>query len=99
MKIRYKCPENIWASLQEESAYKKYLIPKVKFEVLLPPLYIIPQGKKEEMLNGEWELSLLLLGYGCTVVLNSIDELQKKIASSNSLNIFYSGFQKMLKIC
>jgi len=39
---------------------------------------------------------LLLLGYGCIVVLNSIDELKKKIASLelSKYILFYSGCSK-----
>lgn len=45
-------------------------------------------------------MELLLLGYGCTAVLNSIDELLKKIASLKlSKYILLWIFKKMLKIC
>ena len=48
MKTRYTFPEYVWATLQRESAYKKYIrFLKVKFKVLLPLVYIIQQGKKK----------------------------------------------------
>lgn len=54
MKIRYKCPKYLWASLQRESAYKKYLIPKSK--ILSPPtpfIHYTTRKEEEEMLNGD----------------------------------------------